>query len=129
MVAMLTRPLAKGAPIPLWRLSATHEARYDVTDQPMSGEMDPFFFVTKHKNFIPHEYPCRTQFAAERRGRRPIIAGAATMERVWLLFEGADAAAVESARAEWRRLTGAGIPAQYWSDEAGRWQMKTEKKP
>ena len=23
--------------------------------------MDPFFFLTKHKNFIPHEYPCRTR--------------------------------------------------------------------
>ena len=30
----------------------------------MQGEMDPFFFLTKHKNFIPHEYPCRTDFAA-----------------------------------------------------------------
>ena len=29
-------------------------------DAPMQGEMDPFFFLTKHKNFIPHEYPCRT---------------------------------------------------------------------
>ena len=45
--------------------------RYDVPDAPMQGEMDPFFFLTKHKNFIPHEYPCRTQFAAERRGKRP----------------------------------------------------------
>jgi hypothetical protein len=40
--------------------------------------MDPFFFLTKHKNFIPHEYPCRTQFAAERRGKRPQVA-----ERRW----------------------------------------------
>ena len=32
--------------------------------------MDPFFFLTKDKNFIPHEYPCRTDFAAERRGKR-----------------------------------------------------------
>jgi hypothetical protein len=37
----------------------------------MKGEMDPFFFLTKHKNFIPHEYPCRTQFGLERRGKRP----------------------------------------------------------
>ena len=54
---------------------------------------------------------------------------AGAMERVWLLFEGADAAAVEAARGEWRRLTEAGVPAQYWSDEGGRWQMKTEKRP
>jgi DNA polymerase III subunit chi len=51
------------------------------------------------------------------------------MERVWLLFEGADEGAVAAARDEWRRLTGAGIAAQYWSDEGDRWQMKTEKRP
>ena len=54
---------------------------------------------------------------------------AAAMQRVWLLFEGADAAAVEAARGEWRRLTAAGVAAQYWSDEGGRWVMKTEKRP
>ncbi len=37
----------------------------------MQGEMDPFFFLTKHKNFIPHEYPRRTAFGIERRGKRP----------------------------------------------------------
>jgi len=86
MTVPFTHPLAKGAPIQPWCLSATREARYDVVDQPMSGEMDPFFFVTKHKNFIPHEYPCRTQFAAERRGQRPLVGGEALMERVWLPF-------------------------------------------
>ena len=51
------------------------------------------------------------------------------MNRVWLLFEGADDAAVAAARGEWRKLTGDGITAQYWSDDSGRWQMKTEKRP
>lgn len=83
---VLRRPLPAGAPITYWRLGVTHESRYDVTDQPMKGEMDPFFFLTKHKNFIPHEYPCRTQFAAERRGKRPQSAGEPTVERIWLPF-------------------------------------------
>jgi hypothetical protein len=52
----------------------------------MKGEMDPFFFLTKHKNFIPHEYPCRTQFAAERRRKRPQPMSESGMERVWLPF-------------------------------------------
>jgi DNA polymerase-3 subunit chi len=52
---------------------------------------------------------------------------ARVMDRVWLLFDGADAAAVAAARGEWKRLTEAGVPAQYWSEEAGRWQMKTER--
>ena len=83
----LRRPLAAGEPIVYWRLSATEEARYDVPDQPMQGEMDPFFFLTKHKNFIPHEYPCRTIFATERRGKRPVIGETRPdLTRTWLPF-------------------------------------------
>lgn len=83
----LRRPLTAGGQIVYWRLGATHGARYDVADQPMKGEMDPFFFLTKHKNFIPHEYPCRTQFAAERRGKRPQPIGVFAPDRVWLPFD------------------------------------------
>ncbi len=82
----LRRPLTAGEPVVYWHVGATAEHRYDVADQPMKGEMDPFFFLTKHKNFIPHEYPCRTQFAAERRGRRPSIAADPAMTRTWLPF-------------------------------------------
>lgn len=82
----LRRPLGAGDPLVYWRLGAVHEARYDIADQPMQGEMDPFFFLTKHKNFIPHEYPCRTQFAAERRGKRPLVIGELQPRRVWLPF-------------------------------------------
>lgn len=82
----LRRPLALGEPIVYWLLGETSEQRYDVADQPMHGEMDPFFFLTKHKNFIPHEYPCRTQFALERRGKRPEVAGAFKQKRTWLPF-------------------------------------------
>jgi DNA polymerase-3 subunit chi len=52
---------------------------------------------------------------------------ARAMDRVWLLFDGADAAAVAAARGEWKRLTEAGVPAQYWSEDSGRWTMKTER--
>lgn len=82
----LRRPLEAGSPIVYWQLGATAEQRYDVPDQPMKGEMDPFFFLTKHKNFIPHEYPCRTQFIAERRGKRPLAQGAFAPARNWLPF-------------------------------------------
>ncbi len=49
------------------------------------------------------------------------------LERVWVLFDGADEGAVAGARALWKRLTDGGIPAQYWSEETGRWQMRTER--
>ena len=53
---------------------------------------------------------------------------AAALDRVWIVFDGADAAALEVARDQWRGLTGAGSEAEYWSEEAGRWQMKTARR-
>ncbi len=47
-------------------------------------------------------------------------------ERVCILFDGNDEAAVDQARGQWRALTGAGCAAQYWSEESGRWQKKAE---
>lgn len=78
--------LQPGEAVRYWQLGALSEMRYDVADAPMQGEMDPFFFLSKHKNFIPHEYPCRTQFAAQHRGKRPELMGSFTPERWWLPF-------------------------------------------
>lgn len=50
----------------------------------------------------------------------------AAMERVMILFDGNDPAAVDHARSQWRALTGAGAKAKYWSQENGRWEMKAE---
>lgn len=48
------------------------------------------------------------------------------LERVCILFDGNDPAAVDIARGQWRTLTGAGCSAQYWSEESGRWEKKAE---
>lgn len=48
------------------------------------------------------------------------------LERVCVIFDGSDPAARDVARDQWRRLTGAGIAAEYWSEESGRWQKKAE---
>lgn len=48
------------------------------------------------------------------------------LERVCILFDGNDPAAVERARGQWRALTGAGVAAQYWSQASGRWQKTAE---
>lgn len=84
-MTLLSHSLVAGEPLRLWTVGATREQPYDLPDLPMKGEMDPFFFLTKDKNFIPHEYPCRTQFAADHRGRRPEVA-AVPGDRVWLPF-------------------------------------------
>lgn len=52
---------------------------------------------------------------------------AAAMERVWILFDGADPGQLGKARAYWKRITDAGMAAQYWSEESGRWEKKAEK--
>lgn len=49
------------------------------------------------------------------------------MERVCVLFDGNDAAALDRARGQWAALTGAGCHAQYWSEESGRWEKKAER--
>jgi DNA polymerase III subunit chi len=50
------------------------------------------------------------------------------LERLWVLFDGADEAAVQGARALWRQLTDAGIDAEYWSEDSGKWVRTAEKK-
>jgi DNA polymerase-3 subunit chi len=50
----------------------------------------------------------------------------ADLARACLLFDGNDAAAVEAARGQWRRLTAAGVRAAYWAESGGRWQKKAE---
>lgn len=47
------------------------------------------------------------------------------LDRVCILFDGHDDAAVQAARAQWKALTGGGCAAQYWAQEDG-WKMKTE---
>jgi DNA polymerase-3 subunit chi len=54
------------------------------------------------------------------------VAEAAGMQRVWLAFEGGDDAQVQAARVQWKAVAAAGLEAQYWNDESGRWEKKAE---
>ncbi|MFN3260670.1 MAG: DNA polymerase III subunit chi [Pikeienuella sp.] len=48
-------------------------------------------------------------------------------ERVMLLFDGHDEAALNAARGAWRAVTSAGLPARYWAEgERGGWTLKRE---
>ncbi|MEM7599181.1 MAG: DNA polymerase III subunit chi [Pseudomonadota bacterium] len=49
------------------------------------------------------------------------------LDRVCVLFDGNDEAALNVARGQWKALTDAGCSAQYWSEESGRWEKKAEK--
>ncbi|MGN7868086.1 DNA polymerase III subunit chi [Paracoccus sp. 22332] len=48
----------------------------------------------------------------------------AGLERACIIFDGGDTAATARARDQWRALTGAGVAAEYWSEESGRWERK-----
>jgi DNA polymerase-3 subunit chi len=60
-------------------------------------------------------------------GAEVTAAEAVELERLCVLFDGNDEAAVGRARAQWKALTEAGTPAQYWSEDSGRWQKKAER--
>ncbi|RNF33137.1 DNA polymerase III subunit chi [Paracoccus methylarcula] len=48
----------------------------------------------------------------------------AGLERACVIFDGGDGNAVARARDQWKALTGAGVTAEYWSEESGRWERK-----
>jgi len=48
----------------------------------------------------------------------------AELSRVCILFDSANPAAMDQARAQWSELTGAGVAAQYWSEASGRWRKE-----
>ncbi|QUJ77560.1 DNA polymerase III subunit chi [Sulfitobacter albidus] len=53
------------------------------------------------------------------------VAEAQGLERVCILFDDDDVPKAH-ARTHWKTLTDAGIKAQYWSDQSGRWEMLRE---
>ncbi|MCA3510894.1 MAG: DNA polymerase III subunit chi [Rhodobacter sp.] len=52
---------------------------------------------------------------------------AAALQRVCILFDGNDPAALSLARQQWCDVTAAGLGAQYWSEDGGRWEKKLQK--
>lgn len=50
----------------------------------------------------------------------------AGLDRAMILFDGFDPDAVAHARGQWKAVTGAKVPAQYWAQEDGRWVKKAE---
>lgn len=48
----------------------------------------------------------------------------AVLARICVIFDGRDEAALAGARGQWKLLRDAGLAAEYWSEESGRWQRK-----
>lgn len=136
VVTLLTRALAQG-----WRVDLRG------ADPARMAALDDRLWQGPPEGFLPHgraggPHDARqpvllTTGAAARAANDPqavmAIDGApvtpedlAAHERVWILFDGNDPAAVDAARGQWRALTGAGAKAQYWSEAQGRWEKKSE---
>ncbi|TVP71177.1 MAG: DNA polymerase III subunit chi [Rhodobacteraceae bacterium] len=50
----------------------------------------------------------------------------AGLERLWVLFDGQDAQAMDLARAQWKAMVTAGVLAEYWSEDSGTWVKKAQ---
>ncbi len=129
---LIERALAQG-----WRVAVrgTDAKRMDWLDQKL--------WLGPDEQFIPHglaggphdalqpvllttarEAPNRAACLMAVDGAEVAPEEAEAFERVCVLFDGADPAALERARGQWKALTEAGVPAQYWSEESGRWEKK-----
>jgi DNA polymerase III subunit chi len=107
--------------------------------------LDSQLWLTPEDSFLPHGRQGGAQDA-----RQPVLLGtgpvtngakglilidgadvtedeARSLERVWVLFEAANPDRLSFARSQWKRLTEAQVPAQYWSEDAGKWEKKAEK--
>lgn len=115
------------------------------TDRAALEALDSQLWVTPQESFLPHgleggphdrDQPILLGLGVAENGAQALalidgaepLGGEEQMERIWVLFDGANEVAVQAARGMWSRLTGIGMAAQYWSEETGRWVMKTEKK-
>lgn len=123
-----------------WRVAVrgTDSARLDWLDEKL--------WLTGDASFLPHgraggphdalqpilltdraETPNAPQCLMTIDGAPVAPAEVAGHERVCVLFDGNDAAATQAAREQWKTLTDAGAAAQYWSEESGRWEKKSER--
>ena len=57
-------------------------------------------------------------------GARPDVAELGDYERVMLVFDGHNDTAVANAREDWKAVTTAQVPAQYWAQEDRGWVKK-----
>jgi DNA polymerase-3 subunit chi len=48
----------------------------------------------------------------------------AGLERLWILFDAQDDAAMTDARAQWKAMAAAGVTAEYWAQDGGAWTRK-----
>ncbi|MES2664797.1 MAG: DNA polymerase III subunit chi [Pseudomonadota bacterium] len=134
LTTILTRAVGQG-----WRVMIRSP------DRARLERLDAALWLGPEDGFLPHglqggaqdaDQPVLLGQGAASNGARGVmlldgaetdLAEAQAMDRVWVIFDGADGAQLTQARAQWKRLTEAGLAAQYWSEDSGRWEKKAEK--
>ncbi|WP_333712259.1 DNA polymerase III subunit chi [Yoonia sp.] len=113
------------------------------TDRAVMDRLDAVLWERPEDGFLPHGQAGGPHDAAQ-----PILLGDAPADgfacvmsvtgaavtadevaacaRVCIIFDGQDGDAVQQARDQWKNLTAAGCPAQYWAQDGGRWVKKAE---
>lgn len=133
LMALLPRALAQD-----WRVMIRG------TDTATLDRLDAALWLGPEDGFLPHglqggandaDQPVLIGQGPPTNGARALalIDGAsatadelAAMDRVWVLFDGSDNARLQAARAQWKAFSTAGVAAQYWSEDNGRWEKKAE---
>lgn len=132
--ALLSRALAAG-----WRVMLRGP------DRAWLERLDAALWTLRADSFLPHgieggphdaDQPILLGTGAIGNGANSLMvvggagfdpAEAGPLDRLWVLFDGMDPAALDEARARWRAVTAAGVSAQYWSEEGGKWEKKAER--
>ncbi|SLN18136.1 DNA polymerase III subunit chi [Roseisalinus antarcticus] len=144
----LTRdPLERTLPMLLEKaLSAGWRCEVRGTEPAMMDRLDAQLWLGSEESFLPHgvaggphdaDQPVLLSTAPTAANGATCVMAVAGAEvsaeevqalaRTCILFDGDDEAALQVARGQWSRLTGAGCSAQYWSQESGKWQKKAER--
>ena len=144
----LTRsPLEQAIPDLLEKVRANNwRALVRGTDPHRLKNLDTTLWQYREETFLPHglaggphdaDQPILLTTTSENTNRADILllthqaqtdpSEVAAYKRVCLMFDGNNDAELTQARRDWKSLTDAGIPAQYWAQEDGRWTKKAEK--
>jgi DNA polymerase III subunit chi len=117
------------------------------TDLAALERLDGQWWLTPEDGFLPHGL----EGGAED-GRQPVLLGTGAIgnaadvlalidgagllpgdlearERLFVIFDGNDSDKVQAARALWKEVTAAGVTAEYWAEDAGRWVKKSQSPP
>lgn len=127
---LLTRALAQG-----WRVMVRG------TDEVALDRLDTRLWTVPEDSFVPHgrvgDHPVLIGMGAATNGAQGVILvdgavaeaeEALALQRLWVVFDGGDEAAVAGARSLWKALTADGVDAEYWSEDTGKWVKTAEKK-